>query len=366
MIDLHLLGNRIRELRHKRGITQTEFAKSINVSFQAVSNWERGIAPPDLDNLILIASYFHVLTDDLLRPNEEELLLGIDGGGTKTEFVLCSADGRVLKQFIKKGCNPNDVGFEDACATVCGGIHDTLVEFPSVRYVFCGISGITVGDYSTRMKERLEKQFPSLLFGIGSDSVNLFAMDEAADMALISGTGSVVFVRRGEQMIRLGGWGYLFDSAGSAYDIGRDAVTDSLEEEETGQPPSPMRQLLVKKLGTPNVWSALGKLYKEGKPFIASLASVVFDAYRQEDEKAVAIIDRNAKRLGELLNLGVKLHAARPRAVVSGGILENYGDIMLPHLKRYTDTEIVLGTLPPVYGACRRAQSKGKDRDRCC
>ena len=110
MLDLNLIGSRIKELRIKRGLTQTEFAKILSVSFQAVSNWERGIAPPDIENLVSIASYFGVLIDTLLAPINENLYLGIDGGGTKTEFALVTADGHILKRIIEGGSNPNDIG----------------------------------------------------------------------------------------------------------------------------------------------------------------------------------------------------------------------------------------------------------------
>ena len=62
--------------------------------------------------------------------------------------------------------------------------------------------------------------------------LSLFAMAEGTDMSVISGTGSVVFVRRDDGQVRLGGWGYLFDRAGSAYDMGRDAIRIALEEED--------------------------------------------------------------------------------------------------------------------------------------
>ena len=94
MIDLKLIGKRIRELRLEKNLTQSEFASVLMVSFQAVSNWERGIAPPELENLIRIAAYFDVLVDDLLSPESENLYLGIDGGGTKTEFALLQKNGR--------------------------------------------------------------------------------------------------------------------------------------------------------------------------------------------------------------------------------------------------------------------------------
>ena len=35
------IGNKIRELRKQRGITQEQLAESIGISFQAVSKWEK-------------------------------------------------------------------------------------------------------------------------------------------------------------------------------------------------------------------------------------------------------------------------------------------------------------------------------------
>ena len=46
MLDYNLLGSRIRALRQQKGLTQSAFAQSLGVSFQAVSNWERGVTPP--------------------------------------------------------------------------------------------------------------------------------------------------------------------------------------------------------------------------------------------------------------------------------------------------------------------------------
>ena len=42
------IGNKIRELRKQRGITQEQLAESIGISFQAVSKWENNIALPDI------------------------------------------------------------------------------------------------------------------------------------------------------------------------------------------------------------------------------------------------------------------------------------------------------------------------------
>lgn len=59
------IGNKIRELRKTRGITQEQLAERIGVSFQAVSKWENNIALPDITMAPVLATYFGVSMDVL-------------------------------------------------------------------------------------------------------------------------------------------------------------------------------------------------------------------------------------------------------------------------------------------------------------
>lgn len=357
LLNIEALGTSIRELRKQKGLTQNEFAGVLGVSFQAVSNWERGIAPPELENLINIAAYFGVLVDDLLRKQSDDLFLGIDGGGTKTEFVLVSSEGYVLKRLVKNGCNPNDIGYSAMLSILVDGIGDILTEFHSVKSVFCGIAGISTGDYAKRLSAELKRRYQQIDIQIKNDSHNLFALDERADMAVISGTGSVVFVKDGDSYKRLGGWGYLLDSAGSAYDFGRDVIREALHEEDMRENRSVMSRMLCRKLNVDTMWEHINTIYSEGKPYIASFASIVFDAFKQGDKKAEQIILRNTKALAELLNAGVKLCNASPVAIASGGLFEHYGEIMTEFIGQYSDVKLLISTLPPIYGACKKACS---------
>ena len=60
------IGENIRFLRRKSGLTQEELADALNISFQSVSKWERGESLPDLALLPAIANFFAVTTDELL------------------------------------------------------------------------------------------------------------------------------------------------------------------------------------------------------------------------------------------------------------------------------------------------------------
>ena len=49
------IGERIMALRKEKNISQTELAKRLNVSRQAVSKWEQGVSSPDTERLIQLA-----------------------------------------------------------------------------------------------------------------------------------------------------------------------------------------------------------------------------------------------------------------------------------------------------------------------
>lgn len=61
------IGEKIKELRKENGLTQEQLAKTLGVSYQAVSKWETGVASPDISMLVPLAKTFHVSTDQLLE-----------------------------------------------------------------------------------------------------------------------------------------------------------------------------------------------------------------------------------------------------------------------------------------------------------
>ena len=63
------IGERITALRKEKNISQTELAKRLNVSRQAVSKWEQGASSPDTDRLIQLA--------EILETEVEYLATGV-------------------------------------------------------------------------------------------------------------------------------------------------------------------------------------------------------------------------------------------------------------------------------------------------
>ena len=59
-------AEKIKEIRTSHQLTQEQFAMKLNVTRQAVSNWENNRNLPDLEMLILIATIFGISLDELI------------------------------------------------------------------------------------------------------------------------------------------------------------------------------------------------------------------------------------------------------------------------------------------------------------
>ncbi len=88
MFNAELVGHKISVLRKKRGITQMELANRLGLSFQAVSNWERGVAMPDIGNLKLLAQILETTVDDILGDERTARIISdAEEGKTPSEPV---------------------------------------------------------------------------------------------------------------------------------------------------------------------------------------------------------------------------------------------------------------------------------------
>ena len=65
-------AERIKQLRKKKGISQSELAEVIGVKNNTVSTWERGTRKPDFEALNLLSDYFEVSFEYILGSSEKE------------------------------------------------------------------------------------------------------------------------------------------------------------------------------------------------------------------------------------------------------------------------------------------------------
>ena len=66
------ISDRIKQLRKKKGVSQSQLAEAIGVKNNTVSTWERGTRKPDVDALHLLSDYFDVSFEYLLCSSDKE------------------------------------------------------------------------------------------------------------------------------------------------------------------------------------------------------------------------------------------------------------------------------------------------------
>ena len=68
------IGEKLAELRNKKGLTQQALARALGITRSSVNAWEMGISHPSIEKIIDLAQFFHISTDYLLGINNSEYI----------------------------------------------------------------------------------------------------------------------------------------------------------------------------------------------------------------------------------------------------------------------------------------------------
>ena len=64
------IGEKLRDARNQKGLTQEEVADEIHVSRQTISNWENNRSYPDIISVIELSNLYSISLDDLLKGDD--------------------------------------------------------------------------------------------------------------------------------------------------------------------------------------------------------------------------------------------------------------------------------------------------------
>ena len=277
--------------------------------------------------------------------NKKDIMIGIDGGGTKTEFAVFDTSGKVLNQIYKSASNASLVGVEQTLDILTGTIDGFISEFGEIKAIFVGIAGSKLDI----ILSELNKKYPGVHIAVKSDAVNAFNSAKG-DIGLICGTGSILITKETNGDYRLiGGWGAVIGDPGSGYNFGLAALRYAFAYEDGIFDDGAIYKAVLEKTGLPFLRTNIGSWYNTTK--IASLAPIVFEEYKNGSVFAKNIISGEMKKLSEFL---LSAFPDGGRIVACGSIMKYNADVLIPLICEYTDNkfEIVLPKLPPIYGAC--------------
>lgn len=241
--------------------------------------------------------------------------IGIDGGGSKTEGILVNAAGEIIARHLAPASNPSVIGPEQAHLVVTDVLCALLAEARRLEER----SSIGVTQLYMAGSPLFWQQFAATLPGFGRvstapDSLPVLelATEGQPGLVLHSGTGSFVAARDPAGNVHYaGGLGWRFGDPGSAYDLGRRAVSRALLELQGWLPPSRLGPTVRDHtaLGiTAEVGAVTRYYYADPSPNqkIAALAPAVLRLATEGDHTARALIAESAR---ELLDLAARVVA---------------------------------------------------------
>lgn len=290
--------------------------------------------------------------------NNTKYLLGIDGGGTKTEFLLTETSEKEIKRLILGASNPVSAGIENTYSVLREGIIQICKGLDTSKIsVFAGIAGAKSGESQKLIMEFLSR-FGFAAFGCGSD-IDLaleVALKGENGTAVIIGTGIVAYAHSDGKFHRIGGRGYLIDKGGSGFHYGSDALNSAFEFIDGRGGSETILKLTEKKLGKKLEDSVAG-IYSGGASYIASFAPTVFEAYNLGDSTASDIIESNARETAKIINAARKAVNYNGKIIVCGGLCKQK-EILCPYLMKYIEgeAELIFHDEPMVNGAISLAR----------
>jgi len=160
--------------------------------------------------------------------------IGVDGGGTKTEFILVDAAGTAVARHLAPGCNPSQIGAERARSILLEGLGQLLAQaklaHPNPRiaatHLYMAGSNAIWREIASGLKD-----CGALV--VAADSLPVLELATAGRPGLVlhAGTGSFVAARAADGSVHYaGGLGWKLGDAGSGYDLGRRTMAHALLE----------------------------------------------------------------------------------------------------------------------------------------
>jgi len=263
-----------------------------------------------------------------------ELLLGLDGGGSKTLALLADAAGRIIGRGSAGASNYQNIGATAAWAALDAAIAAAFAAagLPpgNVAAVGLGLAGVDRPEDRALFEGWAAGRFGGAPVVIANDAELVLAAGtpDGWGIALISGTGSIVFGRspRGE-MARAGGWGHIMGDEGSGYAIGVEALRAVMRAYDGRGQATALTDAVLAHWSLETPTDLVGRVYREsdGTAEIATLSALVDAAAGGGDAVAAAILGAAGRELVLTVHAVVRrlaLPMPAPCALAGGVIIK--------------------------------------------
>jgi len=298
------------------------------------------------------------------------MFLGVDGGGTKTAFLIIDKEGNILSYKVGPTSHYKQTSFSNFRDVLRNGIDevckDVGIKIEDIDYSFIGIPGF--GEI-TRDQKELELIVKDILgkdnFQCGNDSEVAWAGSLACKpgINIVAGTGAIGYgIDKNGNSYRSSGWGEVCGDEGSAYWLGKKLIEVFTKEIDGRINKTKLYDIVKKELSIEDDFEILDIVlnkFKSERHHIASLGKLLYIGAKANDKTAIDIYKQAAyehflmaKAIIENLEFEDEEYI---NISYSGGVF-NAGDYVLEPLKELLyeykrNTKLVKSILQPVSGA---------------
>jgi N-acetylglucosamine kinase-like BadF-type ATPase len=270
------------------------------------------------------------------------LFLGVDGGGSKTAFLLIDGEGRRLAQHRTGTAYHGQIGVDAVRAVLEEGVGAVLAEAGAgagaIDHAFFGLPAYGEDAAAERVLAALPAQvLGHARYACGNDMVCGWAGSLAGGdgINIVAGTGSIGYGERQGRSARAGGWGTLFGDEGSGYWIALRALNLFSRMSDGRAPSGPLHEMLRAELGLARDLDVCALVAPDqalgGRDRIAALCPTVARAADAGDAGALEIFAQAGRELGDVAEalraaLGYPADEIAPLSY-SGGVVSS-GEVL--------------------------------------
>ncbi|MEY2484530.1 MAG: N-acetylmuramic acid 6-phosphate etherase [Verrucomicrobiota bacterium] len=283
-----------------------------------------------------------------------ERILGVEGGGTKTAWVLVERDANDLR-ILEQGRLPSS-NFRLATTERLRSIFGQLP--PQIDRAGIFLAGCVTDDDRQSLTRLAAEVWPTakIITGSDRDSGLAAALGRGEGIVVNAGSGSSVTGRRGDRIEKAGGWGHILGDAGGGYFLAIQALRLILREYDLHRGEVQFTARILQALSLNNLDELVRWAQAADKMDIAMLTPVVFEAAVAGDERVLEILEEGARVLCEYTEaVATRLHLLAPKVMLLGGLFHRdsiYAHTFRRRLKKnLPDARVAVVEQTPEVGA---------------